>query len=66
MCHSMGNLVGSPWNLPKIYKMRQRPKNKHTISKERATNGILHCSKAKLANYYYCIANNDDTRQTSR
>ncbi|CAL1409331.1 unnamed protein product [Linum trigynum] len=62
----MSSPVDSPGNCPKIYTKRTRLKKKTTISKNGATNRILHQTKLELTDDHFCIAFDDNRRQTSR
>ncbi|CAL1370914.1 unnamed protein product [Linum trigynum] len=62
----MSSPIDSPRNCPKFYTERTRLKNKSKISKYGATNRILHQSKLELTNDHFCIAFDDNRRQTSR
>ncbi|CAL1376059.1 unnamed protein product [Linum trigynum] len=62
----MSNPVNSPRNCPKYYTKRTRLRKITTISKNGATNRILHQSKLELTDDHFCIAFSDNRRQTSR
>ncbi|CAL1414684.1 unnamed protein product [Linum trigynum] len=62
----MSSPVDSPRNIPKFYTKRTRLKKITTISKNGATNRILHQSKLELTDDHFCIAFDDNRRQTSR
>ncbi|CAL1356509.1 unnamed protein product [Linum trigynum] len=62
----MSSPVDSLRYCPKFYTKRTRLKKITTISKKGATNRILHQSKLELTDDHFCIAFDDNRRQTSR